>query len=585
VYKGVTHDGREVAVKVQRPGAVRQVALDFAVLAIFWRTVQAFGWGSGDLLEIVDNIATGVFQELDYRIEARNAEDFRESMQFLGYVDVPRTLYEYSCGPRVIVTEWVRGRHLDKLSKEEGLRLTYMAVEAVTASLVVTGFVHADPHEGNLMLHDDGTLIFLDFGLMSRVEPDIMEAFAQGIQSVLNKDYDMLVQAFIKTGFVGRPIQYRSSIKQPWVEGDAAVMAEELRARMEESPGGTSRFGALSTVLFEMGNYWYMYTPPYIILLIRTFLTLEGIAGRVDPNFNIYEVSLPWAVQRALSPCTNAGAEALRSSLLTKDNQLQWDRLRELIEQQLSPQGEAGCPVEEDRENSKPKAMPSKSVAAISAVKAPKTAQERAGSGASTPFDTVQSLLGSPDGAVLRRICLDLDSTELIEKLVAPDSASLRRQSVEVVASLLTQVFAAPYLSLRRVIRGRQQVQQQPLPATAWPISASSKRLQLRKKARFNQVKWVLVRSHFNQQLQRGSRGYMALWSLVALCVSVLGKAALKAAIRSGIASPMALATAAGVSISYKKKFLAMVALSGAVMAVITKLKSDDANDQLEPGI
>ena len=55
-------------------------------------------------------------------------------------------------------------------------------------------------------------------------------------------------------------------------------------------PGGGSRFGALSVVLGDMGYSWQMYTPPYIILLIRTFLTLEGIAGKVDPDFNIYEV-------------------------------------------------------------------------------------------------------------------------------------------------------------------------------------------------------------------------------------------------------------------------------------------------------
>ena len=67
-------------------------------------------------------------------------------------VDVPHTLHDYSQGPRVIVTEWVYGRHLDQLDRAEGLRMTYMAVEACTASLVVTGVVHADPHEGNLML-------------------------------------------------------------------------------------------------------------------------------------------------------------------------------------------------------------------------------------------------------------------------------------------------------------------------------------------------------------------------------------------------------------------------------------------------
>ena len=67
-------------------------------------------------------------------------------------------------------------------------------------------------------------------------------------------------------------------------------MADELRERMEACPGGGSRFGALSTVLGDMGFFWQMYTPPYVILLIRTFLTLEGIASQVDPTFNIYEV-------------------------------------------------------------------------------------------------------------------------------------------------------------------------------------------------------------------------------------------------------------------------------------------------------
>lgn len=90
VYRGRTHDGKEVAVKVQRPGAVRQVALDFAVLLTSLKLIEASGWGNGDLAEIVDTCADGVFQELDYRIEASNAAEFRDSMEFLGYVDVPR---------------------------------------------------------------------------------------------------------------------------------------------------------------------------------------------------------------------------------------------------------------------------------------------------------------------------------------------------------------------------------------------------------------------------------------------------------------------------------------------------------------
>ena len=66
--------------------------------------------------------------------------------------------------------------------------MTYMSCEAVTAGLVLTGIVHADPHEGNIMLADDGRLVFLDFGLMSTVEAQYMEAFAIGIQAVVRKE-------------------------------------------------------------------------------------------------------------------------------------------------------------------------------------------------------------------------------------------------------------------------------------------------------------------------------------------------------------------------------------------------------------
>ena len=96
------------------------------------------------------------------------------------------------------------------------MRMTYMSVEAVTAGLVLTGLVHADPHEGNIMLADDGRLVFLDFGLMSRVEGDIMEAFASGIQCVLSKDYRGLVDAFVATGFIGTPIEWRKEEADPW---------------------------------------------------------------------------------------------------------------------------------------------------------------------------------------------------------------------------------------------------------------------------------------------------------------------------------------------------------------------------------
>ena len=94
-----------------------------------------------------------------------------------------------------------------------------------------------------------------------------------------------------------------------WTPADKSRVTRELEERMERQEGGMSRFGALSKVLFEMSGSYQEFTPPYVLLLIRTFLTLEGVVAHVDPTFNIYEAALPWAVQRALAPSTPRGAQ------------------------------------------------------------------------------------------------------------------------------------------------------------------------------------------------------------------------------------------------------------------------------------
>ena len=102
--------------------------------------------GPIDLLQILDTSVGGVVEELDFRNEARNAAAFEESLAFLGYATVPPVVG--SPTRKLIVTEWVNGRHLEDLDAEEALRFSTMAVEAVTAGICTTGLVHADPHEG-----------------------------------------------------------------------------------------------------------------------------------------------------------------------------------------------------------------------------------------------------------------------------------------------------------------------------------------------------------------------------------------------------------------------------------------------------
>ena len=430
-------------------------------------------------------------QELDFRNEARNAVEFGNSLAHLGYVRVPRTVDTYSVGPRVLVSEWIYGRHLKDLTKQEQLRLCAMSVEAVTAGLVLTGIVHADPHEGNLMLDDDGRLVFLDFGLMSTVEDEIMEEFARGIQAVLNKDWRSLMDAFQKTGFFGDPILYRPNKKAPWVAADKRVVIRELAAKMETQEGGLSRFGALSGVLFEMSEFYREYTPPYVLLLIRTFLTLEGVAGQVDPTFNIYEAALPWAIQRALSPSTPGGAQTLRTTLLDGDNKVQWQRFEQLVQEAASN----ACHGSSTRGSG--------------------TADTSRVTGGVTPLDSIKTVMASPAGKHLRRIIKDVDSPALLLKLAAPSSRAVRRLAVDVLASDIAS-----------------QESDASIATAQWPLNEIGAALHHRRLQRLSCVGTVLLRSHVQQLVAAGWRGVAAMSAVMWLTLRI-GIAALMKAVWS----------------------------------------------------
>lgn len=287
--------------------------------------------------------------------------------------------------------------------------MTRMAVEACTASMVLTGFVHADPHEGNLMLHDDGRIVFLDFGLMSDVDSNVMEGFARGIQALLSEDWTALTEAFSDVGFVTTPIMHRSK-GELWRSDPKfglPQLTEELKNEMETTEGGTSRFGALATVLNKgLSPRWLLFTPPYVLLLIRTFLTLEGIAASIDPDFNIYEMASPWAIQRSLSPSTKKGFDLFRSSILTENNRIQWQRLLELTNVKNDaitiPKAE-----EEPRQ--------------VSAINKKKRINEKDAAKKTAMKNAMLKLLGSSDGKALRKVLKDMDSVDLLSKLSSRD--------------------------------------------------------------------------------------------------------------------------------------------------------------------
>jgi predicted unusual protein kinase regulating ubiquinone biosynthesis (AarF/ABC1/UbiB family) len=518
VYKAKTNDGRDIAVKVQRPDAMRRCLLDGAVLILALKALQGRYW-NGDLLAIFDETAGGVIEELDFRREAQNARTFGESIAWLGYARVPETLPELTTR-RALSMEWIDGRHLQDLAPEEAARMTYMAVEAVTAGLCLTGLVHADPHEGNVMLADNGDLVFLDFGLMSRVDENICEAFAAGIQCVLAKDYVGLVKAFQATGFVGSPINWRAQDGDDWLDAHPSgrplpeVMAEEVERRMNAAPESGSRFGALAAVLGDMGFTWYMFTPPYIILITRTFLTLEGIANQVDPGFNIYEVAMPWAVRRALAPSTDAGAATLRGSLLAADGTFQWGRVDDLVAEATADEAPA---APEASSESATLDAPASGRGRLMAAEAAQAAPQFVGADAAAqavhaakPADALSAVLGSPSGSTLRRVARDLDSTDFLQGLARRRNRPARR----LAAARLSAAIDAWWTR-------KPPAAADATAALAWPRSADATRRDARQREKAERVARLLLRHHAGRQLSAGFRGARATASLAWVAVRI----------------------------------------------------------------
>ena len=154
---------------------------------------------------------------------------------------------------------------------------------------------------------------------------------------MISGDWLGLTRVFREIGFTPPEDYYRKEkVKgernKRLVPCTAEEMAGAIKDTLEAEEGGQSRFGALATGLGAMSSRYKFLTPPYIVLLIRTFLTLEGIAAKADPEFNIYIAALPYAIRRAMAPATEEGQKLMRDAFLNpEDDTIRWERIEELL--------------------------------------------------------------------------------------------------------------------------------------------------------------------------------------------------------------------------------------------------------------
>ena len=332
VYRGKLKTGEEVAVKVQRPGLAESIALDMYIL----RKIAAWTMNNikrvrSNLVAIADELATRIFEETDYNQEGRNAERFAALYGYLPEIYVPKIYWRYT-GRRVLTMEWITGTKLTELDKirEQGIDATHLidvGVQCSLRQLLEHGFFHADPHPGNLLAMPDGKLAYLDFGMMSEVKPYQRYGLIEAIVHLVNRDFDGLAHDYVKLEFLTPDTDLA-----PIIPAFASVFNDALGASVAEI-NIKSITDQLSSLMYE-----YPFTvPAYYALIIRSLVTLEGIAIHVDPEFKVLSKAYPYVAKRLLTDQSPELRESLKD-LLFKDGSFRWNRLENLLRNARSNQ-------------------------------------------------------------------------------------------------------------------------------------------------------------------------------------------------------------------------------------------------------
>ena len=325
VHKAVLKNKEIVAVKVQRPGLREQITLDLYIVRNIANWLKNnIGLIRSDLVALIDELGKRVFEEMDYLNEAENAEKFRNLHLHNSKIAVPK-IYKETTSRRVLTMEWIDGTKLTNLEGVKNLgidpdEMIEIGVQCSLEQLLEHGFFHADPHPGNLLALEDGRLCYLDFGMMSEVTRSSRSGLIQAVVHLVNKNFDKLSQDFVKLGFLSKEVNLEPIV--PAFQ-DVFVNAVEL---------GVSKMD-FKSVTDDMSGVMYKFPfqlPPYYALIIRSLLTLEGIALSVDPDFKILGAAYPYFAKRLMEDPDPQLRESLKE-MLFDNKQFKWDRLEDLL--------------------------------------------------------------------------------------------------------------------------------------------------------------------------------------------------------------------------------------------------------------
>ncbi|HEX2273193.1 MAG TPA: AarF/ABC1/UbiB kinase family protein [Acidimicrobiales bacterium] len=310
-HRARLRDGQPVIVKVQRPGIAEAVERDMQVLLELARSCEERApWAAEyHVLDLAHEFADRLREELDFRIEARNAIEIAERLSAVSRVRIPRVHRELSSA-RVLVLEWLDGvsvrqsERIDVLGFDRAA-LADQLLRCCLQQMLVDGHFHADPHPGNVMVLEDGSLGLIDFGAAGRLDPMQQSSLRAMMVAVGRQDPALLRHAVLEVATLRRGFD-----DEQLERALARFMARHL------GPGATpsaAMFNELLQLFFSFG----ITLPPEFSTFFRAMVTLEGTLTTLSPGYLVIDAAQAVAAEWARDQLTPGSLEQLaRNELL-----------------------------------------------------------------------------------------------------------------------------------------------------------------------------------------------------------------------------------------------------------------------------
>ncbi len=291
VHRATWH-GREVVIKVLRPGVEALVRKDLAVFGplVRWIERRFPNPHIRNARIVIEEFAVRVWEEMDFVHEAANAAEIRANFRGNPRVIVPEVIDELT-RPRTLVLEYVPGRRIDRIDEGGPVKdprgVVSGVMELYLKMMLIDGFFHADPHPGNVLVSRDGRIVILDFGMVIRVPKHLRADLVRTIFAAIRRDTDGILDGFRALGLL-----------------DAGTTNDELRGLAERlmtiayDPGTMAeRVQLVAQEVIASLYDWPVRLTSEMVYFARTAALIEGLGVHYDPHFNPITFATPIALR------------------------------------------------------------------------------------------------------------------------------------------------------------------------------------------------------------------------------------------------------------------------------------------------